>query len=79
MQTDISSFMNNLSVTLDDFNEEAARADANFEDFANWDSLAALSVIVMINMEYEVEVSGTELKQCSTPNQLFEMIRSKKN
>lgn len=75
----IETFMSNLVASLDDVNESAAKPEANFDAFASWDSLAALSVIVMINTEYGVEVSGTELKSCTTLSQLFNIVRSKAN
>jgi acyl carrier protein len=77
MQATIDGFMQNLTGALEDINTAAAQPNAKFEAFTNWDSLAALSVIVMINTEYSVEVSGTELKTCGTPAELFALVSTK--
>lgn len=35
-------------------------------DLPEWDSLAALAVIVMFDMEYNTTISGEDLKACRT-------------
>ena len=79
MQVEINGFMDNLVNALDEVNASAAKPDVEFGAFANWDSLAALATIVMINTEYGIEVTGTELKSCTTPKDLFTIVHNKMN
>jgi len=39
-----------------------------------WDSLAALGVIVMFNMEYNKTITGQDLKNSETINDLYKLI-----
>lgn len=43
-----------------------------------WDSLAALGVIVMCDMEYGVTITGEDLKSCATVGDIHALVRKKK-
>lgn len=49
-------------------------ADTKFKEIEEWDSLTALSVIGIIKNEFNVTISGTELKQLTTVNDLFNLV-----
>ena len=40
----------------------------------NWDSIAILSAIVLIDDVYEIQLEGEELRNCSNPKDLYELI-----
>jgi acyl carrier protein len=67
---------------INQFDEEPTITITGDTDFKNdideWDSLTAMSVIAMIIDEYDVSLKGEELKNCSTVNDIFELIKSKK-
>lgn len=48
--------------------------DTLLADLPEWDSLAALGVIVMADMEYQKTIVGEDLKQCSTVGDLARLI-----
>jgi acyl carrier protein len=43
-----------------------------------WDSLAALGVIVMCDAEYNVTITGDDLKVCKTVSDIFSRVELKK-
>jgi acyl carrier protein len=43
-----------------------------------WDSLAALGVIVMSDMEYGVTLTGNDLKTCNTVGDIHSLIVGRK-
>jgi acyl carrier protein len=47
------------------------------QDLPEWDSVAALSVITMIDESYRVTLEGTEILNCPTLNHLIEMIEKR--
>ncbi len=47
-------------------------------DFDAWDSLAALSVIVMIQSKYGAVVSGPELRGAKTAKDLYDLVMRKR-
>lgn len=43
-------------------------------ELPEWDSLAALGVIVMFDIEYSKTIIGDDLKQCVTLQDLFKLL-----
>ena len=52
-------------------------ADTDFRQLESWDSLTGMSVIVMIQDLYNIEMSDTDLKKCNTVNDIYEFVASK--
>lgn len=50
----------------------------NFRDYDEWDSLANLSLIAMIDEEYGVVIPNSEFKEINTVGQLLEEIKKRK-
>lgn len=48
--------------------------DTEFRTLPEWDSLAALGVIVMFDMEYQKTVSGDDLYQAVTVGDLYRWV-----
>jgi acyl carrier protein len=48
--------------------------DTNLRDLPEWDSLAALGVIVMFDIEYGKSINGEDLKTCVTLQDLFNLL-----
>ncbi|MDL2224153.1 acyl carrier protein [Bacteroidales bacterium OttesenSCG-928-M06] len=55
-----------------EFNE-----NTKFKDLEEWSSLAALSVIAMVDEEYEVTIKGDDIKNSTTIQDLFQLIKSR--
>ena len=49
----------------------------NLQDLPEWDSLAALSVIAMVNSKYRVTVTAAELKSAATAQALHDLVAGK--
>jgi acyl carrier protein len=45
--------------------------ETQLQDLPEWDSLAALGVIVMFDMEYGKSITGDQLEKISTIGDLF--------
>ena len=48
------------------------------DSLPEWDSLAALGVILMCDTEYGVNLTGNELKTCVTVNDIYAIALAKK-
>lgn len=75
---EIKDFIDNFASVFDDTDIAALSPDTNFRNLDEWSSLIALSVIAMADEEYEVELSGKELREAQTIQDLFDIISSKK-
>ena len=75
---DINIFLNQFAEQFDDTDASEITAEVEFKNLDEWDSLIALSVIVMVEKEYSVVINGDDIKAADTINQLFEIIKSRK-
>ncbi len=55
--------------------EQPLQPADKLRDLPNWDSLAILLTISMLDIEYGVTVSGAELQACTTVQEVFLLTR----
>ena len=75
---ELKEFIENFSAQFDDTDASAFNAETRFRDLEEWSSLIGLSVIAMIDEEYEVTLKGEGLRKCNTIGELFELVKSMK-
>lgn len=75
---DINEFIDNLASVFDDTDSSALSPETRFREIDEWSSLIALSIIAMAYDEYEVELSGKDLHDAQTIQDIFDIISSKK-
>jgi acyl carrier protein len=51
--------------------------NTTFKDLEEWDSLTALSIILMVDEKYKMMLTGEEIRNSRTINDLFEVLRNK--
>ncbi|MGK0186241.1 MAG: acyl carrier protein [Verrucomicrobiales bacterium] len=71
------TFIEKLQQNVD--NLDAVAIDKNLQATPEWDSLAVLSCIAFIDNDYDIRISGQELRDCETLSAIFELVRSKSN
>jgi acyl carrier protein len=79
MSADISAFISNFTTAVDFQEAVEIGAETKLADLPEWDSLAALGVIVMCDMEYGVTITGNDLKNCTSIQDVFGLIAQKKS
>ena len=70
----MKEFIEKFAEALDDIDSSALTPETKFRELDEWSSLAALSVIAMADEEYDKEISGTDLKNAETLQDLFNLI-----
>jgi acyl carrier protein len=73
----IESFIQNFNTAVDFQTVVEFRSDTLLTDLPEWDSLAALAVIVMFDMEYNVIITGEDLKQCKRVEDIHKLLDRK--
>ena len=74
---ELEDFIAKFADQFEDTEIDEISVDTEFQELDEWSSLIALSVIVMANKEYHKEITGKEIKACSTVRSLFELIQNK--
>lgn len=73
---DIKVFIEKFGEQFDDV-PAVLTAETNFKELEDWNSLVALSVISMVDEEYEVTLKGDDIRNAITVGDLYEVVKSK--
>lgn len=71
-------FLENFKEILEVEDRDLSLED-NFRDYPEWDSLANLSAIAMIDDEFGVVIDNNEFKKINTLGELLAAIKSRMN
>lgn len=74
---ELEEFVNNFAEQFEMTDREEILAHTEFRMLDEWDSLLSLSIIGMIHNVYKVKVSGAEINQAGTIENLFKLLQSK--
>ena len=75
---DINSFIDNFAGQFDDTPADQIKPETKFRDLDEWSSLIALSIIAMVDEEYEVTLKGDDIKNAQTVQDIFNAVVAKK-
>lgn len=75
---DINTFIDNFAGQFDETDRSVFVAETKFRDLDEWSSLIALSIIAMVDEEYEVTLKGDDIKNAQTIQDIFETVKAKK-
>lgn len=74
---ELNEFIGNVAAQFDNTDAAQFSADTNLWELEEWSSLIALSIIAMIDEEYNVTIRGSDVKGIKTIAQLFEVVKAK--
>lgn len=75
---EIQEFIKNFAEQFEDTRSESFKAETRFRDIEEWSSLMALSIIAMVDEEYNVKIKGDDIRNSQTINDLYEIVKSRK-
>lgn len=73
----LKEFIENFAEQFDDTDASEITATTVFHDLEEWGSLTAMGVIAFVKTEYGKTITGKEMKECVTVEDLFNLISSK--
>lgn len=74
---EIKDFIENFADQFDDTEASEFSVDTKFKELDEWSSLVALSVISMIDDEYDVSIKGDDIRKAETIQDLFDIVKTK--
>ncbi len=74
---ELKEFIENFAAQFDDTDASVFKADTEFKSLDEWSSLLALSIIAMVDEEYDVTIKGDDVKNAETIEDLFEIVSEK--
>ena len=73
----LDEFVKAFAAEFDDTPEESFSPETNYKSLDEWGSLVALSIISMVDDEMDKRVTGADLRNCTTIEELFTLVESK--
>lgn len=74
---DIKRFIENFADLFDETDPSIILATTRFKELEEWSSLVALSVIAMVDEEYDVEFRGDDIRGSSTVEDLYNIVNNR--
>ena len=76
-------------ITIEEFTEKLAEAfgieekgkllpDTHYKDLEEWDSMRALLLIAFVDSEFNVLMTGEDLKQVNTVREVYQLVKKSK-
>lgn len=74
---ELKKFIENFAVQFDDTDASEIKAETVFKELDEWSSLLALSVIAMVDEEYDVALKGDDIRSAQTVEDLYNLVKER--
>lgn len=74
---EIKEFIEKFAEIFDDTDAASLTPDTKFREIDEWSSLSALGVIALADEEFDVELSGNDMREVTTIQELYNMLNNK--
>ena len=74
---ELKSFIENFAEQFDDTDISEINPETKFKELDEWSSLVALSIIAMVDEEYDVGMKGDDIRSSETIEDLFNIVKSR--
>ena len=74
---ELKEFVENFANQFDDTDASEIKAETVFKELDEWSSLIALSVIAMVDEEYDITIKGDDIRNSNTVEDLFNAVKAK--
>ena len=74
---ELKEFIENFANQFDDTDASEIQAGTVFKELDEWSSLIALSVIAMVDEEYDITIKGDDIRNSNTVEDLFNAVKAK--
>ena len=77
MNMKLDIFIENFKSQFDEPENLNLSQETIFRELEEWDSIVAISVIAMVDSEYGIKLTGEDIKNSRTVNDLFLILKTK--
>ena len=74
---ELNTFIENFAAQFDETDASVFTAETRFRDLDEWSSLIGLSLIAMVDEEYDITLKGDDIKNANTVEDLYNTVKSK--
>ncbi len=73
----MEEFIKHIEAEFDDLKPGVLKADSNFREVFEWNSINALILIAMVKTEYDVTLTADDLIKSKTVNDIYSLVESR--
>ncbi|HCT94566.1 MAG: acyl carrier protein [Bacteroidetes bacterium GWE2_39_28] len=74
---DLNEFVKAFAAEFEITPAESFTPETVYKELDEWDSLIVLSIIALVDDEFNVKISGQDLRDCRTIEDIFNLISKK--
>lgn len=74
---ELKVFIENFANQFDNTDVNEFKAETEFKELDEWSSLMALSLIAMVDEEYDITIKGDDIRNSNTIEDLFNVVKAK--
>lgn len=74
---ELNEFIAAFADQFDETDASEITADCEFHELDEWSSLTGMGVIALAKTQYGKQITGAELRDCETVEDVFNLINSK--
>lgn len=75
---DQQEFLANFAEQFEDTDASEIKLNTIFHDLDEWSSLTGMCILAMVKTAYNKSITGTELKDCITVEDVYNLVNKKK-
>ena len=73
----LNNFIENFADQFEETDASAFTPDTKFKELEEWSSLVVLSIIAMVDEEYDITIKGDDIRNSNTIEDLFNAVKAK--
>ena len=74
---ELNEFVAHFAAQFEETDQSLFTPETKYHDLEEWSSLIGLSIIAMVDEEYDVTIKGNDVKSSITIEDLFNIVKSK--
>lgn len=74
---ELREFIQHFAEQFDETDTSVFTAETRFRDIEEWSSLIGLSVIAMVDEEYDVTLKGDDIRNANTIKDLYDIVNNR--
>ena len=75
----INEFIQKLEAEFEDMPQGTLKAETDYRNIKGWSSMHALIIIAFIDINFNITLSGADLKSTQTVQDLYNLVQQKKS
>jgi len=74
---ELTDFVKNFALQFEETDTNEFSPKTQFKNLSEWSSLVALSILAMIDEEYDVSLKGDDIRNSKTIGDLYNVVQNK--